>query len=232
MRIAIKEARGGGSNQTEASDKTVVSSRPGSTGEIKPPVPASKAAAVAKIRAAIAQSKSASSDDNCDKAVDKAGLNDEKKKSEKETSSDESIKPNPAREAAVGKLKAAILAAALSKLDTEESQRTSAKRTESLNARNKSQKSQNGTENSRERRRSAGDESSGRNKQKAVIWDFFEEGKKKCTCRTCGYIVNTKMNTGGLVRHLSLVHQREYREYTIRLQSRLINCKLIPGLSG
>ena len=93
---------------------------------------------------------------------DKAGLYDEKKKSEKETSSDESIKPNPAREAAVGKLKAAILAAALSKLDTEESQRTSAKRTESLNAQNKSQKSQNGTENSRERRRSAGDESSGR----------------------------------------------------------------------
>ena len=33
----------------------MVSSRPGSTGEIKPPVPASKAAAVAKIRAAIAQ---------------------------------------------------------------------------------------------------------------------------------------------------------------------------------
>lgn len=33
----------------------MVSNRPGSTGEIKPPVPASKAAAVAKIRAAIAQ---------------------------------------------------------------------------------------------------------------------------------------------------------------------------------
>jgi len=54
-------------------------------------------------------------------------------------------------------------------------------------------------------------------KPKETIWEFFEEGKKKGTCKTCGYVVGIKHNKGGLTRHLSLVHQREYKEYTARM---------------
>ena len=35
--------------------------------------------------------------------------------------------------------------------------------------------------------------------------------------RTCGYVVGIKHNKGGLTRHLSLVHQREYKDYTARM---------------
>jgi len=54
-------------------------------------------------------------------------------------------------------------------------------------------------------------------KPRETIWEFFEEGKKKGTCKTCGYVVGIKNNKGGLTRHLSLVHQREYRDYTARM---------------
>jgi len=54
-------------------------------------------------------------------------------------------------------------------------------------------------------------------KPKETIWEFFEEGKKKGTCKTCGYVVGIKHNKGGLTRHLSLVHQREYKDYNARM---------------
>jgi len=64
-----------------------------------------------------------------------------------------------------------------------------------------------------------GRRSSGAVEAQNTIWAFFEEGKgKKGTCKTCGYVVGIKHNHGGLTRHLSLVHQREYREYTARME--------------
>jgi len=58
----------------------------------------------------------------------------------------------------------------------------------------------------------------GEGEQRSTIWEFFEEGKKKGTCRTCGYVVGTKHNQGGLTRHLSLVHSKQYRDYTARME--------------
>ena len=89
-------------------------------------------------------------------------LSDDKPQSETETPSDETSKPNPVREAAVGKLKAAILAAALRKCDSDESNRNSAQRTDSLSAQNRNSPNKIGKDSARERRRSAGDESENR----------------------------------------------------------------------
>ena len=47
-------------------------------------------------------------------------------------------------------------------------------------------------------RRSSG--AGGEGEIRNTIWEFFEEGKKKGTCKTCGYVVATKHNHGGLTR--------------------------------
>ena len=47
-------------------------------------------------------------------------------------------------------------------------------------------------------RRSSG--AGGEGETRNTIWEFFEEGKKKGTCKTCGYVVATKHNHGGLTR--------------------------------
>ena len=41
--------------------------------------------------------------------------------------------------------------------------------------------------------------------------------------RTCGYVVGCKNNKGGLTRHLSLVHQREYKLYTAKMEHNWTN---------
>ena len=45
-----------------------------------------------------------------------------------------------------------------------------------------------------------GRRSSGAVEAQNTIWEFFEEGRKKGTCKTCGYVVGIKHNHGGLTR--------------------------------
>ena len=84
-------------------------------------------------------------------------------------------------------------------------------------------------------------------KKRETIWDFFEQGNKKGTCRyvfnvwilylsvrfprTCGYVVSCKNNKGGLTRHLSLVHQREYKMYTAKMEHNWTNGMLEKNLN-
>ena len=49
-----------------------------------------------------------------------------------------------------------------------------------------------------------GRRSSGAVEAQNTIWAFFEEGRKKGTCKTCGYVVGIKHNHGGLTRFLHL----------------------------
>jgi len=224
MRNAIKEARGGDKHSSGS-----VRSRPPSTIDDKPAVPATKAAAVAKIRAAIAQSKMSAESQgkkaNCGTSLDSDTRNNPK--IVKETPCDKnSNQPNPVKDAAVGKLKAAILSAAIIGLDcdtrgsggsVEDRRRKISSQSMRGDCRDyRGQEDTVAVDANTARRSSDGDTGSG--KQKPLIWDFFEEGKNKSSCRVCGYTVGKKTNTGGLVRHLSLVHQREYRQYTMRME--------------
>lgn len=120
----------------------------------------------------------------------------------------------------MSKLKAALLAAAMEQLESKHLDQKGKSVQWDTNVREEKPKGgtrETGTTDGR--RRSTGDEANCRStgKHKQLIWDFFEEGRNRSSCRTCGYTVSTKTNTGGLVRHLSLVHQREYREYTSRM---------------
>ena len=49
--------------------------------------------------------------------------------------------------------------------------------------------------------------------------------------RTCGYVVGCKNNKGGLTRHLSLVHQREYKMYTAKMEQNWTNGMLEKNLN-
>ena len=106
-------------------------------------------------------------------------------------------------------------------------------------------------------RRASSSSGSQQDKQKETIWQFFEEGNKKGTCRlvkyycyivtsphtkpnegvycllsrTCGYVVGIKNNKGGLTRHLSLVHQREYKLYTAKMDQNWTNGMLEKNLN-
>ena len=49
--------------------------------------------------------------------------------------------------------------------------------------------------------------------------------------RTCGYVVGIKNNKGALTRHLSLVHQREYKLYTAKMEQNWTNGMLEKNLN-
>ena len=49
-----------------------------------------------------------------------------------------------------------------------------------------------------------GRRSSGVVETQNTIWAFFEEGRKKGTCKTCGYVVGIKHNHGGLTRFVCI----------------------------
>ena len=49
--------------------------------------------------------------------------------------------------------------------------------------------------------------------------------------RTCGYVVGTRKNKGGLTRHLSLVHQRQYRQYTAKMEQNWTNGMMEKNLN-
>lgn len=280
MRSALKEARGGSKEDTEGT--------PGISQESgKPPVPANKAAAVAKIRAAIAQSRveSPSGQPLVAPAValpDRTSPSDRPppQPSEKEDRNDParthapvpisvisggSAEPaavsaptavNPARAAAVAKLKAALLGAALAQqaqqgaLTGSVSQSAVPAAAAAASATGEQRTMQQQLPSSAaaappqmsapkllshthhggvagggvgvKRSLSTGDpvnQAAGGHQQRPLIWDFFEEGRSVGTCRTCGYEINIKRNRCGLVRHLSLVHKREYRDYTFRMDT-------------
>ena len=50
-----------------------------------------------------------------------------------------------------------------------------------------------------------GRRSSGAVEAQNTIWAFFEEGRKKGTCKTCGYVVGIKHNHGGLTRFVNIL---------------------------
>jgi len=84
------------------------------------------------------------------------------------------------------------------------------------------------TGNAIQRRSSTG---TNQEKPKETIWEFFEQGNKKGTCKTCGYVVGCKNNKGNLTRHLSLVHQREYKLYTAKMEKNWTNGMMEKNLN-
>jgi len=256
MRNAIKEARGGNTAKTAEEKSTPAISLAASVApdEVpdKPPVPPTKAIAVAKIKAAIAQSKQTRREESPSEA-----------KAQPQPLQSNNSDKTAAVEATKAKVRAALLMAALETVQQEKAaaRASNAEPTKSngkppcnndtVNNAKQSIIVKNGDENSdpqlqrsqsakgssningdyadpqlhrsqsaRGRRKISGEQTiRSPDKPKAVIWDFFEQGKNKHTCRTCGYTMSAKTKPGGLVRHLSLVHQAEYRRYNMRMES-------------
>jgi len=251
----------------------------------KPPVPQTKAAAVAKIRETIAAAKRESCQDlatysenipnsNKDDPQESQISNEyqqQQSSTEKcrnveedtEQQSPESSNPEPSdeekevRKAAIrAKIRDALLNAAASGAlaeatngrvarvtDSPENthphptnqivsralQRNSSIRRNSLRGatvqRSSSMRSSQGVQ------RTASTRSNNQEKPRETIWDFFEQKNKKGICKTCGYVVSVKNNKGGLTRHLSLVHQREYKMYTTKMSQNWTNGMMEKNLN-
>jgi len=275
MRNAIKEARGGNTAKTSEEKSTPAISLAASVApdEVpdKPPVPPTKAIAVAKIKAAIAQSKEprrekSPSQPKAQPQPQQSNNNDKmlnKSQIVKQINTQNNVQ-TAAIETTKAKVRAALLMAALETVQQEKAAAARAVPTnhgksngkppcnnDTVNNAKQSIIVKNGDENSdpqlqrsqsakgssningdyadpqlhrsqsaRGRRKISGEQTiRSPDKPKAVIWDFFEQGKSKHTCRTCGYTMSAKTKPGGLVRHLSLVHQAEYRRYNMRMES-------------
>jgi len=236
MRESLAEARGGQRNRRHDPLSVTQEMGESKTSE-KPPVPPTRSLAVVKLKAAL---REAQKDQNADKANGIAvqesqpketkqeegtleshttKLLDLNKNLESEKSSNdiegskakETDEEAAARKAAVrAKIRAALLSA--STMQPEVIRQTGQEVGAPVPGRGFSKQAGRGGS---VRRSSAG---AAQEKPKETIWEFFEEGKKKGTCKTCGYVVGIKHNKGGLTRHLSLVHQRQYKEYTARME--------------
>jgi len=280
MRNSLAEARG--ARGTPGDHGPTVSGTSERDRNVKPPIPPTKAAAVAKIRETIAQAKRASSSDLAG-TENSPGNNDlvkenkqmpgperslETRRGEKlennyqaaapplegkaspadsgakqtHNSSEEQQNPTEedkeARRAAIrAKLRNAILGAAAGGVLTDSSRDKTEPRI--ANTRQAPPPpppppaAPTGRKEPAKRpvRRANSSSGSQQEKQKETIWQFFQEGNKKGTCRTCGYVVGIKNNKGGLTRHLSLVHQREYKLYTAKMEQNWTNGMLEKNLN-
>jgi len=272
MRNSLAEARGAANRKRNSVAGTGPAEKTG-----KPPVPPTKAAAVAKIRETIAQAKRES-----DKELsltenipsNNVSVKENKHKSDPEserlrienncsergdpadTATDED---KEARRAAIrAKLREAILGAAASGNLTQAPRLNNPPRPVNIQSRPvnnqpklvsnqprpvnsqprpvnnqprhvNNQIARNDSERGQVRRKSSG--GGQQEKPRETIWQFFEEGNKKGTCRTCGYVVGIKNNKGGLTRHLSLVHQKEYKLYTAQMEQNWTNGMLEKNLN-
>jgi len=261
VRAKIAKDRGKGVPKSESNESNSEPTER-SKSPIPPPIPPTKALAVAKIKQKIMEARQ---EEQQKIAQEKQQKQQDPKPPEKESdqkqNKTESEKPEPkasdlicspqpppslqispptpkptadpaTRAETMSKIKQAILAAALDKANEgkcdhsslsipagdERNRRRSFPSSLSPTNTHECHNGQNPSQEPSRRRRSSSPVVPGQEKKRSpLIWNFFEQGKSRGVCRTCGYAVGVKHNTGGLVRHLSLVHPREYRCYTTKM---------------